>query len=169
MIYYIQQNLGGILMTQPKSLVEVQIKITKSSIILFALIAIVLLFTGTHIVQYIMPRSTPLFTDQLRFNVLLSSGYISGTLALFFLFQLYRLITNIENGNIFIDENVKTLDWITHAITIVSIIAILVGFTCYLPILFIALACGFTALIIQIVRNAFAKAIQMQDELDYTV
>ncbi|MFK8242517.1 MULTISPECIES: DUF2975 domain-containing protein [unclassified Facklamia] len=156
-------------MTQPKSLVEVQIKITKSSIILFALIAIVLLFTGTHIVQYIMPRSTPLFTDQLRFNVLLSSGYISGTLALFFLFQLYRLITNIENGNIFIDENVKTLDWITHAITIVSIIAILVGFTCYLPILFIALACGFTALIIQIVRNAFAKAIQMQDELDYTV
>ncbi|MBS4461673.1 DUF2975 domain-containing protein [Aerococcaceae bacterium zg-B36] len=156
-------------MTQPKTLIEIQIKITKGSIIVFALIAIVLLFTGPHIVQYIMPRSTPLFTDQLRFNVLLSSGYISGTLALFFLFQLYRLVTNIENGNIFIDENVKTLDWITHAITIVSIIAILVGFTCYLPILFIALACGFTALIIQIVRNAFAKAIQMQDELDYTV
>ncbi|MBK0347704.1 DUF2975 domain-containing protein [Aerococcaceae bacterium zg-ZJ1578] len=156
-------------MTQPKTLIEIQIKITKGSIIVFALIAIVLLFTGPHIVQYIMPRSTPLFTDQLRFNVLLSSGYISGTIALFFLFQLYRLVTNIENGNLFIDENVKTLDWITHAITIVSIIAILVGLTCYLPILFIALACGFTALIIQIVRNAFAKAIQMQDELDYTV
>ncbi|MBR7926717.1 DUF2975 domain-containing protein [Aerococcaceae bacterium zg-ZUI334] len=156
-------------MTQPKSLVEVQIKITKGSIILFALITITLLFTGPHIVQYIMPRSTPLFTNQLRFNVLLSSGYVSGILALFFLFQLYRLVTNIENGNIFIDENVKTLDWITHAITIVSIIAILVGFTCYLPILFIALACGFTALIIQIVRNTFAKAIQMQDELDYTI
>ncbi|MBD3949653.1 DUF2975 domain-containing protein [Tuanshanicoccus lijuaniae] len=156
-------------MSQPKKFIDTQITITKVSILLFVVIVIFMLLSGTRIVNYIMPRSTPWFTGQLRYSTLLTSGYLSGSLALFFLYQLFCLISRIEHGKIFIDENVTALDWITRAIVIVSIIAVFVGGTCYLPILFVALACAFTALIIQIVRNAFAKAIQMQNELDYTI
>ena len=39
----------------------------------------------------------------------------------------------------------------------------------YLPFAFIAVAAGFMALIVRIVKNAFQQAIEMKDELDLTV
>ena len=39
----------------------------------------------------------------------------------------------------------------------------------YLPCLVCAMAAGFMALIVRIVKNAFQQALLMKDELDYTV
>ena len=39
----------------------------------------------------------------------------------------------------------------------------------YLPFIAVAIAAGFMALIVRIVRNIFQTAIGMKDELDYTV
>ena len=39
-----------------------------------------------------------------------------------------------------------------------------------LPFIFaVGLAAGFMALIVRVVKNAFAQAVRMKDELDYTV
>lgn len=35
--------------------------------------------------------------------------------------------------------------------------------------LFLAVAAGFMALIVRVLKNAFAQAVRMKDELDYTV
>ena len=39
----------------------------------------------------------------------------------------------------------------------------------YLPWLLVAVAAGFMALIVRIVKNCFAQAAAMKDELDFTI
>ena len=39
----------------------------------------------------------------------------------------------------------------------------------YLPFAFLGVAAAFMALIVRVLKNAFAQAVHMKDELDYTI
>ena len=43
------------------------------------------------------------------------------------------------------------------------------GLTAYLPMLMIAVSCSLLTLIIRVVRNAFGKAVELQEQVDYTI
>ena len=43
------------------------------------------------------------------------------------------------------------------------------GIVIYLPFAFLAVAAGFMALIVRVLKNAFEQAVHMKDELDFTI
>ncbi|MBR3560022.1 MAG: DUF2975 domain-containing protein [Oscillospiraceae bacterium] len=84
------------------------------------------------------------------------------------LWKLWALLWNIRHGKVFAEENVSHMRVISHCCLLA---AVLCAVSCryYLPFGFIAVAAGFMALIVRIVKNAFQQAIAMKDELDLTV
>ncbi|WP_164470909.1 DUF2975 domain-containing protein [Vaginisenegalia massiliensis] len=145
------------------------ILLTKICLAIFFIVAILMLFNGPYLVAQFDGRSTPLFGGDLRRNLLLLSGYICGGLALLFISSFYRLIDRIGRDQVFTSENVTCLRYIGWEIQVVTLIALIMGLTCYLPLLAIAVAGGFMVLVLRVVRNAFGKAVAMQDELTYTI
>ncbi|MDR0853723.1 MAG: DUF2975 domain-containing protein [Clostridiales Family XIII bacterium] len=90
-------------------------------------------------------------------------------LALIALFSLNRLLANIKNGNVFTEKNVRllrTISWMCFAVAIATLVA---GFaTSFFFLVIGALACFF-GLILRVVKNVIAAAVQLKDENDYTI
>ena len=105
------------------------------------------------------PRSGPL---------LLGMGYACAALALVMLCSLYQFLRRIEAGEVFVSTNVAALRRISWCCAGAAGFCLLAA-GIYLPFLFLAVAAGFMALIVRVLKNAFAQAVRMKDELDYTV
>ena len=105
------------------------------------------------------PRSGPL---------LLGMGYACAALALVMLCSLYQFLHRIEAGEVFVSTNVAALRCISWCCAGAAGFCLLAA-GIYLPFLFLAVAAGFMALIVRVLKNAFAQAVRMKDELDYTV
>jgi len=99
---------------------------------------------------------------------LMASIYSGSVLAWLCLYQLWRLLGSIRAGEVFIDANVRRMRIVSWCCAGAAAIC-LVSAAYYLPFAFIAVAAGFMALIVRIVKNAFQQAIAMKDELDLTV
>ena len=84
------------------------------------------------------------------------------------LYRLWRLIGNVSRGEVFVEANVRHMRVISWCCAWAALIC-LVSAAYYLPFGFVAVAAGFMALIVRIVKNAFQQAIAMKDELDLTV
>ena len=107
-------------------------------------------------------------TSLLHAALLMVSVYCGSVFAWICLRQLWRLLGNIRGGAIFTKENVgcmRTISWCCVWAAAVC----LVSTAYYLPFIFVAIAAGFMALIVRIVKNAFQQAIVMKDELDLTI
>ena len=103
------------------------------------------------------------------FALLLITGYICAAAALIMLFSLYVFLCRIGRGEIFTPENIRILRRIGLCCLSAAAAALFDGLLLYFPFLFIAAAAGFMTLIVRVVQNAFARAQEMKDELDYTV
>ncbi len=100
--------------------------------------------------------------------LLMTSIYLGSMFAWVCLWELWRLLANIKRGEMFTAENVRRLrivSWCCVGAAAVCAFSALY----YLPFAFVAVAAGFMALIVRIVKNAFAQALAMKDELDLTV
>ena len=84
------------------------------------------------------------------------------------LWWLRRLLRNLQQDIVFVPENVRYLRFTCWGLTAAFVILLLSTFY-YVPFVVGALACGFMALIVHIVKNVFEKAGDMKDELDLTV
>lgn len=84
------------------------------------------------------------------------------------LYQLWRLLGNLLSGAVFVPSNVRHMHIVSWCCVWTAVIC-LFSAAYYLPFIFIAVAAGFMALIVRIVKNAFQQAIAMKDELDLTV
>ena len=58
---------------------------------------------------------------------------------------------------------------ISWCCTWAAVLCLPVGIWIYLPFAFLAVAAGFMALLVRVLKNAFAQAVRMKDELDYTI
>lgn len=148
---------------------ENSIRLTKGCILLLYAAAAVMTLTGPRIVGHFMVRSTPWLTGNTRFGVMLGCGYVCAALAFICLTDLYRLLGRIGRGDVFVAENVVSLRRIGLEVLAAAFMTAVIGLTCYLPVLVLSAAAIFMMLIIRVVRNAFGKAVAMQDELDYTI
>ena len=81
------------------------------------------------------------------------------------LFALWGL----EQGEVFVPQTVLALRRISWCCTWAAVLCLPVGIWIYLPFAFLAVAAGFMALLVRVLQNAFAQAVRMKDELDYTV
>ena len=100
--------------------------------------------------------------------LLMASIYAGSVFAWLCLWKLRGLIGNIRRGEVFVDANVRSMRAISWCCVWAAVIC-LASSAYYLPFLFIAIAAGFMALIVRIVKNAFQQAIAMKDELDLTI
>ena len=81
---------------------------------------------------------------------------------------MWRLLTRLAKGAVFVPENVQSLTAIQLCCFAACLICL--GGTFVLPTLFIlVLATAFMGLVVRIVRQIFRQAIPMKDELDLTV
>lgn len=100
--------------------------------------------------------------------LLMTSIYAGSAFGWVCLYQLWRLLGNIKRGEMFVPDNVRRMravSWCCAGATAVCLLSA----AYYLPFAFIAVAAGFMALIVRIVKNAFEQAIAMKDELDLTI
>ena len=101
---------------------------------------------------------------------LLGLGYCSAALALWMLYNLYMFLARIEKEEVFTPANVLALRRISWCCTWAAALCLPVGAVLGLPFIFaIGVAAAFMALIVRVIKNAFAQAVKMKDELDYTV
>ena len=103
-----------------------------------------------------------------RGALLMGSIYCGSVFAWPCLYQLWRLLSSVGRGEVFTAENVRRMravSWCCGAAALISALSA----AYYLPFGFVAVAAGFMALIVRIVKNAFQQAIAMKDELDLTV
>lgn len=90
-------------------------------------------------------------------------------LAFWMLYNLYRFLGRLEQGEVFVPQTVLALRRISWCCTWAAVLCLPVGIWIYLPFAFLAVAAGFMALLVRVLKNAFAQAVRMKDELDYTI
>lgn len=98
----------------------------------------------------------------------LISLYAASVFGYVLLFSLNRLLQNIEQGEVFIHQNVVMLrrcSWCCVAAAIVCLLSCLY----YLPFFLVAVAAAFMALVIRVIKNVFEQAIAMKADLDLTI
>ncbi len=98
----------------------------------------------------------------------LTSTYTACVPATIALLGLNRLLCNIEKGDVFIEENVAIMRKLSWRCITAGVIA-LISTAYYMPFLIIAAAAGFVGLILRVVKNVFARAVELQEYNDYTI
>lgn len=94
--------------------------------------------------------------------------YLCSVFGWLLLHRLWGLLKSMKMGQVFTEENVRRLRWVSWCCAGAAAVCLL-GCTFYLPLLFLAMAAGFMALIVRIVKNVFRQAGSMKAELDFTV
>lgn len=113
--------------------------------------------------------------------LLFSRAYLVGTGALFLttiysgsvpaavlLFCLYRLLHRIETEQVFIAMNVECLrriSWSCFAGAIICFVSV----SYYSPWIFVAVAAAFMGLIVRVIKNIVAQAVELKNESDFTI
>ena len=94
--------------------------------------------------------------------------YLCSVFGWVLLWKLWRLLRNIRAQVVFDAKNVALLRAVSWCCVGAGIIC-LVSSVYYLPFSAVAIAAGFMALIVRIVKNVFEQAILMKDDLDLTI
>ncbi len=81
---------------------------------------------------------------------------------------LYKILINVDNGNVFEEENVKYLSILSWLCIYVGILS---GFASpkFAMFIIVSISALFIGLIVRVVRNIISKAIEIKEENDMTV
>ena len=94
--------------------------------------------------------------------------YACSVLGWILLWNMWRLLGDLQKGLIFTAENIARLGRVSWCCAGAAALCAL-GCSFYMPFLIPVAAASFMALIVRIVRNVFQKALDMKSELDLTV
>ena len=147
----------------------VSVGATKAFIVILTLGAVLMCILGPKIVEIVMTKTSPLAPDSMRYWILLIGGYVLAAILFVFLYILYKLICRIELGEVFVEQNVKDLSTLSKLVFLAGVITFTIGISCTYMVFIITLATAFVTPIISVIKHAFAKAVAMKDELDFTV
>ncbi len=143
------------------------IKLTKILTMLFALAILALDISAFWVVEY-FARILDAKYQIHEVAVLIGCIYIGSASGYYMLFCLYRLLINIETGVIFTVDNIRNLRRVSWCCSIVSIICFIGGIF-WISLIFIAVAAGFVAMVVRVVKNVFERALELKSELDSVV
>ena len=94
--------------------------------------------------------------------------YLSAICGEVCLYHLGKLLKNIKNDIIFKPENCRHLRYISWCCIFVAIPFGIFGFWRSLGFL-VAFAAGFFGLVLRVLKNVFVRAVEIQEENDYTI
>ncbi len=144
-------------------------KLTRIMIVLFFAVLVAMDCGGMYLARVLYDTVYSLNREIASVGVILGLIYVCSIPAYVTLYCLYRLIVNIEKGQVFIAENVAGLRLVSWCCVFVALICFLSGVIIWLALLLVSAAAGFMALIVRVVKNIFEQAIEMKDELDFTI
>ncbi len=98
----------------------------------------------------------------------LTTIYVGAIPAGILLYNLFGLLRRIEKEQVFITDNVEYLRRISWSCFIGAGIGVVSAFY-YFPWIFVSIAAAFMGLIVRVVKNVLAKAVELQNEVDYTI
>ncbi|AGK71927.1 hypothetical protein I872_09235 [Streptococcus cristatus AS 1.3089] len=163
---YLEESMSK---TRQKTAEDISIVLTKISLSILFIASIVLIAIGPWVVSLVIEFPSPFFQGESRYWILLLLGYVLGCLALTCIVHLYRLLSRIGKNQVFIRQNVQYMRYLGWEVGMVALISFFMGLTVYMPMLLVAVSCCILTLIIRVIRNAFGKAIELQEEVDYTI
>ncbi len=94
--------------------------------------------------------------------------YLSAACGEVCLYHLYKLLKNIKNNIVFKPENCTHLRYISWCCILVAIPFGIFGFWRSLGF-FVAFAAGFFGVVLRVLKNVFVRAVEIQEENDYTI
>lgn len=98
----------------------------------------------------------------------LASTYTACIPATVALWGMNRLLGNIEKGDVFIAENVQIMRTLSWRCIVAGLICLLSS-SYYMPFIILAAAAGFVGLILRVVKNVFAQAVEIKEDNDFTI
>lgn len=137
-------------------------------------IAVTLLFlTALAALIFLMPYLSRLYVavtgnGMLVYRALVSVFYLCAAPALAALVLLTALLRALGRGEVFTRRNVRFLRWISWCSLLVAAV-IAVGAVWYVPLLILAVAFAFIALIVRVVKNIMDAAVQLKMESELTI
>lgn len=98
----------------------------------------------------------------------LATIYLGAIPAGILLYNLFGLLRRIEREQVFITDNVECLRRISWSCFAGAGIGVASAFY-YSPWIFVGVAAAFMGLIVRVVKNVLAKAVELKNEVDYTI
>lgn len=144
---------------------ERSIGLSKFCVVVFFGVLIAAVVSAPWLASWFVDFSHAQKGTELFLMVTIYSGSIP---AAYLLYNLFHLLRRIEAGKIFINENVGRLRRISWSCFVGAGVAFASGFY-YLSWLFVFVAAAFMGLIVRVVKNVVAQAVDLKDEADYTI
>lgn len=145
---------------------EKSISLSKICVLVFALMLIFAVLSAPWLVRRLMDFSRAgLMGKEVFFLVTIYSGSVPAAILLF---SLYRLLHRIELGQVFIAINVEYLRRISWSCFSGAIICF-ASTTYYFPWVFVAIAAAFMGLIVRVIKNVIAQAVELKNESELTI
>ena len=94
--------------------------------------------------------------------------YACTPVVLFALWNIEWLVRRILAGDVFISNNVRRISRLRWCCLLVSLICLPATFF-YLPLLFMVVIMGFLGLVVSVVANVMAAAVEIREENDMTI
>lgn len=149
---------------------EQSIRLSRVCVWLFMLLLAALDLGCYWAVDWYIGTRPALLGFGLREGVLMMGTIYLGSIPAWgLLINLHRLLAALAAGQVFVPANVKRLRRVSWCCAAASLLCLVSGLWYYLPWLLVAAAAGFMALVVRIVKNCFAQAVAMKDELDFTI
>ena len=101
-------------------------------------------------------------------EALIAAIYLCSIPAWVALCCLFRLLQRIRKGTVFCAENIRSMRVTAWCCMAVALLCAAAAFF-HPMLLVVAAAAGLMGLIVRIVKNVFQQALEMKDELDFTV
>ncbi len=145
---------------------EKSIILSKLCVLAFAAMLACIALTAPYIVKRLIGFSrADLVGKEVFFLATIYSGCVPASVLLF---SLYRLLRHIELGQVFALENVEYLRKISWSCFMGAIICLL-SVSYYFPWIFVAVAAAFMGLIVRVVKNVIAQALELKNESELTI
>lgn len=145
---------------------EKSIALSKGCILLFMCVLLAVVVSAPWLTHWFVHFSQAgLEGKESFFKATIYVGFIPAALLLY---SLLLLLRRIEDGQVFIAENVERLRRISWCCFFGAGIAFVSVFY-YYPWIFVVVAAAFMGLIVRVVKNVVAQAVALKDEADYTI
>ena len=103
-----------------------------------------------------------------KITAIIIGFYLCVPVVLYALWCIDRLVTNVLKKDIFVEQNVRYIRRLRWCCAGVSLICFPIAFF-YMPLIFMVVIMAFLALVISLVKNVMAAAVELQEENELTI
>lgn len=144
--------------------------LSKICVYLFALTGVFICIFLPQWLKYVVEssRSPELFSSNISLLALLIIGYPLAAVCFKALFELHGLLISVEKGEVFSQANVIRLRLISWLCITASLMCLAASLFYYQLIIMFCIG-AFMGLVLRVLKNVFASAVEIKEENDYTI